>query len=196
MGYHRAGFTDITGIDIKPQPRYPFRFIQADALEYLACFWPQYDVIHASPPCQDYMQSGMMARGRHPRLVEQTRIGLQAIGKPFVLENVPGAPLRPSFVLCGSMFGLGVRRHRHFETRDCFALTPATCDHSRPITGVFGHPHGARGAWKGQLPSNAETWSRAMGIDWMQPKELAQAIPPAYTEFIGRQLLAQLGDAR
>jgi len=194
MGYYRAGFTEIVGVDINPQPRYPFTFVQADALEFAREHGREFDAIHASPPCQAYVRSGMVAKdGRHPKLVEVTRQLLQELGVPFVIENVPGSPLRPSFVLCGSMFGLGVRRHRLFESPSLFALAPATCDHSRPITGVYGHPHGKGGAWRNgkrpMLPSDKATWSRELGIDWMEPRELAQAIPPAYTEYIGKQLL-------
>lgn len=191
MGYHRAGFTEIVGVDIKPQPRYPFTFVQGDALDYLREHGREFDAIHASPPCQRYMQSGMM-RKDHPDLLPATRAALIATGKHFVIENVPGAPIYPSFTLCGSMFGLGVRRHRHFEVPSAFALAPATCDHSRPITGVYGNPHGKRGAWRGMLPSDEATWSRELGIDWMTVRELSQAIPPAYTEFIGKQLIQQL----
>lgn len=191
MGYSRAGFTDIVGIDIKPQPRYPFKFIQADALKPPVRL-EDFDAIHASPPCQDYILGGLSAKdGRHGRHVDATRRLLVESGLPYVLENVPGAPLLASFVLCGSMFGLPIRRHRLFEAPRIFRLVPS-CDHSRPITGVYGNPHGRAGAWPGMLPSNAMTWARALAIDWMTPRELSQAIPPAYTEFIGRQLIAAL----
>lgn len=191
MGYHRAGF-DVTGVDIKPQTRYPFVFIQGDALEYVTEHGHEYDVIHASPPCQRYIRSGLVAKYRHPDSVPTTRRALE--GHLFVLENVPGAPMRTDVMLCGSMFGLPLRRHRQFEFHRAFVvwMPPQPCDHRRPITGVYGNPHGSRGAWPSMLPSNLETWSQAMGIDWMSATELAQAIPPAYTEFIGRQLLAHL----
>lgn len=193
MGYFRAGFTEIVGVDLRPQPRYPFTFVQADALEYVRLHGHEFDAIHASPPCQAYVRSGMVAKdGRHPALVPATRAALVATGKPFVIENVPGSPVCPTFMLCGSMFGLRIRRHRYFEVPSAFGLSPATCDHSQPITGVYGHPHGKGGAWRGgkrpMLPSDLETWSRELGIDWMTTKELSQAIPPAYTAFIGEQL--------
>lgn len=196
MGYHRAGF-EVVGVDIKSQPHYPFTFVQADALEFVRSFGAGFDAIHASPPCQAYVRSGMVAKdGRHRALVPATREALQRTGRPFVIENVPGAPLAATFVLCGSMFALNVRRHRLFEAPSLFALAPATCDHSRPVTGVYGHPHGKGGAWRNgkrpMLPSDKATWSRELGIDWMNPRELAQAIPPAYTEFIGRHLLQTL----
>lgn len=196
MGYYRAGF-DVTGVDIKPQPRYPFAFHQGDALEYLAAHGHEYDAIHASPPCQAYVRSGMVAKdGRHPDLLPAVREALQRSGRPWVIENVPGAPMRTDLLLCGSMFGLAIRRHRWFEGHPPLNPWTPTCDHSRPITGVYGHPHGRGGAWRNgkrpMLPSDATTWSREMGIDWLRPLEIALAIPPAYTEFIGTQLMAAL----
>ena len=197
MGYHLAGF-DVTGVDVRQMPRYPFAFVQADALEYVREHGHEFDAIHASPPCQAYVRSGMVAKdGRHPDLLPATRVALQRTGHPWVIENVPGAPMRPDLVLCGSMFGLAVRRHRWFESSPPLEPWTLACDHSRPITGVYGHPHGRGGARRNgkrpMLPSNAETWSRGMGIDWMRPSEITQAIPPAYTRFIGEQLLRYVG---
>jgi DNA (cytosine-5)-methyltransferase 1 len=192
VGYARAGF-DVVGVDIEPMPRYPFTFIQADALEYLAEHGCEFDVIHASPPCEAYIRGGLQARdGRHPDLIPATRTALQETGRSWVIENVPGAPMRCDLMLCGSMFGLDVRRHRWFEGSPPLSPWTLACDHSRPIVGVYGHPHGESGAWKGMLPGTAETWSRAMDIAWMVPREIALAIPPAYTEYIGAQLLAAL----
>ena len=118
MGYHRAGFDDITGVDIKPMPRYPFKFIQGDALEYLAAHGAEYDVIHASPPCQAYsiMQHANHMRKDHPDLVDSVRDALKQTGKPWIIENVPGAPLIDPILLCGLSFGLRVIRHRLFES--------------------------------------------------------------------------------
>lgn len=197
MGYHRAGF-DVVGVDIRPQPNYPFEFWQADALEFLRKYnvgspGMGFRAIHASPPCQAYMRSGTVARdGRHPDLLVPTRELLEATGLPWVIENVPGAPMRPDAVLCGSQFGLAIRRHRWFEFSWAEPVLTLACDHSRPVTGVYGHPHGKGGANAGMLPSDLETWSREMGIEWMATAELAVAIPPAYTEFIGHQLLEYL----
>jgi DNA (cytosine-5)-methyltransferase 1 len=114
-----------------------------------------------------------------------------------VIENVPGAPMRRDATLCGTMFGSSLRRHRWFESSVVPpALLPASCDHARPITGVYGHTHVKSGAWrhgkKKMLPSDAATWSREMGIDWMTTRELAQAIPPAYTAWIGTHLIRAL----
>lgn len=192
-GYNRAGF-DIVGVDIKPQPRFPFPFVQGDALEYVKDHGHEYEVVFASPPCQAYIRSGMVAKdGRHPDLLPATRELLEATGLPYVIENVPGAPMRPDIILCGSMFGLNVRRHRWFESNANLPPWTLTCDHSKPITGVYGHPHGKGGAFRNgkrpMLPSDLATWSHEMGIGWMKARELAIAIPPAFTEFVGLQLL-------
>jgi DNA (cytosine-5)-methyltransferase 1 len=191
MGYARAGF-EVFGVDIRPQPHYPFELHQADAMTYPL---DGFDAIHASPPCQAYIRSGNVDRARHPNLLPATRVRLVESGIPWVIENVPGAPMRADVVLCGSQFGLRVRRHRWFESSA--ALTPwfLACNHSEPVAGVYGHPHGAGGANPGMLPGDRETWSMAMGIDWMTAPELADAIPPAYTEWIGRQLLAAIEEA-
>lgn len=194
MGLHLAGF-DVTGIDIKPQPHYPFRFVQADAMR-LPVRLTDFDFIWASPPCQAYIRKGISIKdGRHQKLIEPTRAALISSGKPWVIENVEGAPVRPDLILCGTMFGLAIRRHRWFEGSPPLApWVPATCDHGKKIVGVYGHPHGKRGAApkhaKPMLPGSLKTWSEAMGINWMTTGELAEAIPPAYAEFIGRAVLA------
>lgn len=199
MGYHRAGF-DVVGVDINPQPNYPFEFVQDDAgaVAYgLGVLDHSFDAVHASPPCQAYMRSGNVDRDKHPDLLPTVRALLKKSGVPWVIENVPGAPMRADAVLCGSMFGLTVRRHRWFEFSDGVPrFPPMGCDHSRKVVGVYGHPHGAGGAAVGMLPSTLETWSEGLGIDWMTTKELALAIPPAYCEWIGRQLLDQLDSRR
>lgn len=197
MGYSRAGF-QVVGADHQPQPNYPFEFIQADAMQFLDD-WPVwvdelFDVIHASPPCQGYMTGGLVNRAKHPDLLAATRARLETTGKPWVIENVPGAPMRPDVTLCGSMFGLRVRRHRLFEISTAPLIMIPPCDHTKAVTGVYGNPHGKAGAWPGMLPSNHETWSQAMGIDWMTTAEMSEAIPPAYTQFIGEQLLSVLTD--
>jgi DNA (cytosine-5)-methyltransferase 1 len=201
VGYSRAGF-DVVGVDVRPQPNYPFEFVQADALEYLHRWleWEYggeleravFDAIHASPPCQRYMNSGNVDRDRHPDHLPHVRELLNETGLPWVIENVPGAPMRADAILCGSQFGLQVRRHRLFEFSWNEPLLMWPCNHTQPVTGVYGNPHGAGGAAAGMLPSDLETWSRGMGIDWMTTAELADAIPPAYTELIGHQLLQHL----
>lgn len=191
MGYHRAGF-DVTGVDIKPMPRYPFAFIQADALEYVTEHGHEYDAIHASPPCQAY-SSATKAWGReseHADLYGSTRESLLVTQRPWVIENVIGAPYAHGVMLCGSMFGLDVQRHRMFETSWLFLMI-GRCLHSNRSLTVTGHSpywwdQGAR-----TQASTAEI-ERAMGIDWMNRREIVQAIPPAYTEFIGRALMASM----
>jgi DNA (cytosine-5)-methyltransferase 1 len=203
MGYHRAGF-EIVGVDIKCQPHYPFEFHQADALEYLAAHGAEFDAIHASPPCQRYSHASFTDanRERHPDLVGPTRELLLEIGTPWVIENVFGSPLRRgSVLLCGLMFDLKVFRHRWFEMPDP-PMMPHHPTHRGHFIGrdgfacVCGHGGGVSGRMKTQFrrqpdgifKDTKQDWEIAMGIGWMTRNELAQAIPPAYTEFIGRQL--------
>lgn len=188
VGYHRAGF-DVVGVDAKPQPRYPFEFHQGDAFEFLEAHGHEFDAIHASPPCQAYsVCGGWRPQAEHPTLIEPVRELLTATGLPFVIENVVGAPLHGAAMLCGSAFGLRVRRHRIFE--GSFPLFGTQCRHGEqgPCVGVYGNQGRRIGHWLGRARNVADA-SNAMGIDWMTWRELTQAIPPAYTEFIGRQLL-------
>jgi DNA (cytosine-5)-methyltransferase 1 len=194
MGYHQAGF-DIVGVDNRPQPHYPFEFRQADALAYPL---DGYDAIHASPPCQAYSVAANIWVGRlpprHPDLVGIVRERLCASGVPYVIENVPGAPLRNPVTICGLSLGLNVRRHRNFECSFPAMVNPCT-GHDRDYVIVFGG--GARGrartAKGGPIIPRATVpvadARTAMGIDWMTRDELSQAIPPAYTQHIGRYLL-------
>jgi DNA (cytosine-5)-methyltransferase 1 len=194
-GYQLAGH-DVHGVDILPQRRYPGRHTVADALEYLVEHGSQYDLIHASPPCNDHsvlsrVPGNLQGTGW---MVEATREALWATGKPYVIENVPGAPLQDPVILCGSMFGLGaectdgyrqLRRHRLFESN--FYIPQLTCNHQHATIGVYGggpvkrKPGGGRGGYQGLMHERRE----AMGIDWMIAKELNLAIPPAYTQYIG-----------
>jgi DNA (cytosine-5)-methyltransferase 1 len=194
MGYYRAGFTDITGIDNRPMPRYPFKFIQADALEYLAEHGTEYDVIHASPPCQAYSMAGQQWRAsgkEYPDLIAQTRELLIKTGKPYVIENVPGAPLINPTVMNGALFGLNLRRTRCFETS--YPVPLLLMPTQRKSKFRMGRPivEGDDITPVGHF-SNVSYAKRQMQIDWMTQAELAQAIPPAYTEWIGRQLMARL----
>lgn len=198
MGYHRAGF-DVTGVDIAPMPRYPFTFIQADALEYVAEHGREYDVIHASPPCQAFtaLKTTWNAKS-HVDLLTPTREALARLSVPWIIENVPGAPIRHHIVLCGTMFGLGIRdaelrRHRWFETRPPFPVLVPPCAHGqRPVTiGVYGQ-HGRDRRRTVDTFFSVADGRIAMGIDWMTGDELSQAIPPAYTEFIGNLILSQI----
>lgn len=187
-GYARAGF-EMTGVDIEPQTRYPFRFVLSDALEYVEAHGHEYDFIHASPPCQAHTS----LRGRWGReyadLISVTRAALIATGKPYIIENVPGAPLLNPITLCGSMFGLKVIRHRLFETSPVIWWPPGQCEH--PFGAVGRQGHRAKGEWMtvtGHF-SDVPKAQRAMGIDWMTQSELAQAIPPVYTQWIGEQII-------
>jgi len=200
MGYHRAGF-EITGVDINPQPRYPFKFIQADAIETLELLIENdvelFDAIHASPPCQRY--TALVARNKklkdYPDFIKPTRELLFQIGVPYVIENVIGAPLIAPAIICGTERGLGIgnfrlRRHRLFETNWGLKGPRCTCqDDDRWVIDVTGGGHkvqrnGRRASYKGSV---YEAYT-AMGIGWMTKPELNNAIPPAYTEYIGWQL--------
>ena len=193
MGYYRAGFTDITGIDIRHQPRYPFKFIQADALEYLAAHGHEYDVIHASPPCQAYsVCSAFPWVGEYPQLIEPVRELLKATGKPYIIENVPGAPLQEPIMLCGTMFDLKMFRHRLFETSFFMLSIPHAKHTERVGKNGFVCMAGHGDAGRGRIPADHRSvaaWKRAARIDWMTRDELAEAIPPAYTQWIGERLL-------
>lgn len=221
MGYHNQGF-DVIGVDIQSQKNYPFKFIQADALEFLNAIlildhWDDIQLghitaFHASPPCQKY---SAMTNGRwkdrlenHPNLVAPTRELLKLTGKPYIIENVVGAPLETPTMLCGSMFGLQSKagnplyRHRLFETSFTVGLTPP-CQHSKasaigvygggqnparrktlPAVAVYGHSGGT--SKRGDATFGIEARREAMGIDWMTGNELSQAIPPAYTTYIAK----------
>jgi DNA (cytosine-5)-methyltransferase 1 len=191
MGYARAGF-DVTGVDNRPQPRYPFTFHQADALTFdLAGF----DVIHASPPCQAYSQSaqGFRSAGKeYPDLLGPTRDILEKFAGVWIIENVPGAPMRPDYQICGCMVGLDLRRVRWFETSwQGFAMSPPH-HHPYPVPSVVGR---GTPTWvREQLGRNPtiHDYRESMGIDWMNRDELSQAIPPAYTQLIGGQALDSL----
>lgn len=214
MGYSRAGF-EVVGVDIEPQPRYPFEFHQADAFEYLAEHWKEFDVIHASPPCQEYSKSRHLravsatrfgrAIAHKEKLIEETRGALVATGKLYVIENVPHSPMPGAIILCASMFGLPMIRHRWFES-SVMLFVPGPCNHPAGFYSAVGgsiRGHGIYDSGKTYTGADGRAKRRdskpgkaagikAMGIDWMTVPEMCQAIPPAYTEFIGRQLLAIL----
>jgi DNA (cytosine-5)-methyltransferase 1 len=197
VGYHRAGF-EVVGVDIAPQPNYPFEFHQEEALTYpqILMRYVKFDVIHASPPCQAF--TAYKRRPNHvatsPDLVRLTRRQLEELGLPYVIENVSGAPLLSPIQLCGSSFGLDVRRHRLFESN--VPLMALECNH---VAQNGSYPQATNrenrrktvevGVWR--IPLNVQ--QEAMGIDWMTREELSEAIPPAYTEFVGQQLLDTVG---
>lgn len=209
-GYARAGFT-VTGVDVEPQRRYPFAFLQRDVLT-LSADWirEHFDAVHASPPCQGYTE--MVAPGQvgAPRLIDETRALLEATGLPWIIENVEGArsAMRSPLLLCGTMFGLGaqgheLQRHRLFESNVDLA-TPSCAHSARPVIGVYGGHARNRSASNGNRGSTRDVWagghgvaaSAALGIDWMTLAEMSEAIPPAYTEFLGVQLAAHIASER
>lgn len=188
-GYRRAGF-EVTGVDIKAQPNYKAgKFIQADALDYVAQYGWMYDAIAASPPCQRYSRmTPRKYRDNHPDLIPLVRFWLEAIGVPYAIENVELAPLRNPVMVCGEQLGLKVYRHRLFESNVYLMGIP----HSphRDQTPRSGHDNASpKGFITLSGGRSTEITQKAMGIDWMTGNELRQAIPPAYTEFIGSQLM-------
>jgi DNA (cytosine-5)-methyltransferase 1 len=197
-GYVNAGF-EVVGVDIEPHPNYPFEFVQNDAIDLMVtdswrCWGgPRgFDAIHASPPCQAY-STATRDHSAHPDLYAATRELLEATGLPYVIENVVGAPYSHGIVLCGSMFGMEVRRHRNFETSWLMFQPDHPCKfETRPYT-ITGHRNGPNGHEsahsKGPSP---EEGPKLMGCPWMTWEECVLAIPPAYTEFIGTQLMANL----
>jgi len=199
MGYSMAGF-DITGVDIKPQTRYPFEFVQADALEYLVAHGKEFDIIHASPPCQAYSRirklvEACYGKRDYPELIEPTRKMLIETKLPYVIENVPRAPIRPDIKLNGLMFGLRVLRERWFETNwfiNCLQPPlPKKPRHkvTNSFNGISGFDHGAdyiSVCGNNFIVADARI---AMGINWMTRNEIKEAIPPAYTKWIGDQII-------
>ena len=207
-GYADAGF-EVVGVDIDPQPRYPYEFHQGDALAFVAEHGHEFDVIHASPPCQTFSRTKTLHGNEHPDLVAETRDALEATGKPWVIENVVGAPLIDPLRLCGTEFGmvapdvdgvpLKLVRHRLFESN--IMLTGAGgCRHDHTIQTAS--IYGAGGGWTPRHRDNPErrggyiphidVIKRLLGIDWMTKHELSQSIPPAFTEHVGQQLMAHI----
>ena len=195
-GYVSAGF-DVVGVDIAPQPNYPFEFHQSDALEWLGgsddTDLARISAIHASPPCQHYTPLGALhPEKEYPDLVAATRDLLEATGLPYVIENVMAAPLikERAITLCGGMFGLRTYRHRRFESNHLL-MQP---DHPKHIIRTATRQRRQRWdeGWHVSITGDVGVYLgfEAMGIDWMTGNELCQAIPPAYTDFVGKQLLA------
>lgn len=230
VGYHRAGF-DVVGVDIEPQPNYPFQFVQADALAMVqdrlnGCWHESYqksalpgmldrclghfDAVHASPVCKRYSRVTRTALDpeSHPDQIEPIREILVACGLPYVIENVPEAPLVDPVMLCGSMFDLDVQRHRNFETNWGMPQHHWPCRHGiwaprysptrsdrKKNPGALARVVSVAGGGHGGPGQQIADWRRAMQIDWMNRNEMAQAIPPAYTEWIGRRLLMHITSA-
>jgi DNA (cytosine-5)-methyltransferase 1 len=194
MGYHRAGF-DVVGVDIEPQKNYPFEFHQADALEYLEGHGHEFDAIHASPPCQAYSVSteGLRNGGKeYPDLLGPTREALEALGKPYVIENVPGAPMRADYELCGCYFGLQLRRERWFETNWTPAPRLYAHDHTIPSWTVTGNGTSSWDIVRHGRQLSLAMARDVMGMPWAKRSEISEAIPPAYTELIGSDWIGAL----
>jgi len=193
VGYAQAGF-EVHGVDLKHGKRYPFTYTRANVLNILKDqkFIDQFDVIHASPPCQTHSITKHLrnAQGKSTSkldLIPETRAALIASGKPYIIENVPGSPLINPVQLCGSSFDLKVRRHRLFESN--MPLQGSVCDHKKQ-----GRPIGVYGSLNDEIPQGGKTAATideariAMGIDWAIWTELVEAIPPAFTKYLGEQL--------
>lgn len=193
VGYHQAGF-EVYGVDLKHGKRYPFTYLKADVLDVLKDeeYINQFDVIHASPPCQTHSITKHLrnAQGKSTSkidLIPETRTALIASGKPYIIENVPGSPLINPIQLCGSSFGLKVRRHRLFESN--MPLVGSKCDHK-----AQGRPVGVYGSLNDEIPKGGKTAStiyearKAMDMDWAIWTELVEAIPPAFTKYLGAQI--------
>lgn len=206
VGYHRAG-SDIVGVDIAPQPNYPFEFHLADALLYAMVHAAEFDAVHASPPCHAHSALNNVNRIAYDTadLLAQTREILGGLGIPYVIENVPGAPMRDPVTLCGSEFGLStvmepygevwLRRHRLFESNFPLTRNAACSCRGKWNVGVYGHGAGGSGQ-RVRGPGLAKASREVMGIDWMTRDELDESIPPAYTQHVGQQLLAYLEEEK
>lgn len=191
-GYVAAGF-EVVGVDIAPQPRYPWRFIQWDAIEYARHMGQFYDAIHASPPCQAHTLAQRIRGNEHPDLIGPTREALRQAGVPYIIENVPGAPLENPVELCGAMFGLRTYRHRLFESNVDLEVPPHP-------------PHLARTTKMGRRVRDGENIHivgnfagvdlarEVMGMPWATRDGLREAIPAPYAEFLGRQLIENLSE--
>jgi DNA (cytosine-5)-methyltransferase 1 len=191
-GYADAGF-DVTGVDKDPQPRYPLRFVQADAIDYVRKHGADFDFIHASPPCQFDSDCQRLQGNDHPDLIAPTRAALEATGRPFVIENVRGAlpKLRTPVLLCGAMFAMATYRHRYIETGGGFALVqPRHLRHTAPQA-KMGRPvpPGHYGQFIGNF-SGVDHARQVMGVPWMNRDGIRECIPPAYSEWIGTAVLA------
>jgi DNA (cytosine-5)-methyltransferase 1 len=198
MGYSRAGF-DVVGVDIKPQPHYPFDFHQMDAMDFprVAGWGGPVDAVHASPPCQAYSSLKSKTTREWPDLIAAVRQGLREWGKPYVIENVMPAPLHGGVVLCGLMFGLMTHRHRRFES-SVLMMQPTLHDGPYPKTSTFKRKKQLDAGLLVSVTGNVGSYVGVpcMGIDWMTGDELSEAIPPAYTEFVGKRLMDHLEDTQ
>lgn len=193
VGYSRAGFDQIVGVDKRPMPRYPFTFVLEDALEYVVSHGHEFDVIHASPPCQSYSSAVRHLSRQYPLLIDVTRELIK--NRPYIIENVLGSPLPGESTLfgvhgielCGTMFGLRVWRHRRFESNVMLAAPKRGCNHRQPPL----NPYRTQSRRRDGIERNSMLhYAIAMGTGWMKTSdEIGESIPPVYTEFIGKQLI-------
>ena len=206
MGYHRAGF-EVVGVDMNPQPNYPFEFHQGDAIAFVREHGHEFDLVHASPPCQAFSRTKTLHGNEHPDLIEPTREALRETGLPYIIENVVGAPLEDPLMLCGTEFGmtapdvdglpLKLIRHRLFESN--LPLTRAGgCNHDPKV--LTASVYGAGGGWtpkhrdsatrRGGYVPHTDVCRALLGVDWTTKHELSQVVPPAFTEHLGQQAMA------
>ena len=200
MGYHRAGF-DVVGVDLsaKALRRYPFPAVRADAMWFVREHGHQFDAVHLSPPCDRHNDLAHQWKRGHPDLIPAARAAAEASGRPWIMENVEGAPLLDHFTLCGEAFQLGcacndgayrpLRRHRLFESNTPLMSPGCACSKRQPV-GVYGNGGGGQQSrgYKGDLRESRD----AIGVPWMSRAGVSQSIPPAFTEFLGSQLIDRL----
>lgn len=203
VGYHRAGF-DVVGVDLsaKALRRYPFPSVRADAVWFIREHGHEFDIVAGSPPCKAHNDLQRQWKRDHPNLIPPTRAAMISTGRPWVIENVEGAPLIEPLVLCGAAFLLGaicadgvgrhLRRHRLFESNVPLMGGGCACPAGQSL-GIYGTGGGGQ-MTRGYKADRAEA-AEALGVDWMTRAGLSQAIPPAYTEFLGAQLLDHLARA-
>jgi DNA (cytosine-5)-methyltransferase 1 len=199
MGYHQAGF-EVVGVDIAPQPNYPFEFHQGDAVEFIRRHGHEFDLIHASPPCQSYSALRALSPTKiYPDLITETRAVLIESGLPFVIENVMSAPLHKptSITLCADNMGLRTIRHRRFEYGGGLILDQPPHQAHRARTATSRRRERWAQGWHVSITGDVGVYvgTEAMGIDWMSGNELCEAIPPAFTRYIGQLMLAHLDSA-
>lgn len=190
VGYDRAGF-DVVGVDINPQPRYPYEFHQGDALKFILENHERFAAFHASPPCQLHTKAQKIMGNDHPDFIDATRAVFELIGKPWVIENVVGAPLRDPIMLCGPMFGLETYRHRLFES-NVPLLVPEHATHTVPTTKMGRTPREGEFMHVVGNFSGVERGREVMGMPWANRDGLREAIPPLYATHVGKQLMAAL----
>lgn len=188
LGYHLAGL-EVTGVDIAPQPRYPFRFVQSDAIAYVLEYGSSFDFIHASPPCQFDSATSVLNDNAHPDLIGPTRDALEAVGRPYVIENVGGAvpKLRNPVMLCGTMFSLRTYRHRYFEAGGWILTAPEHPEHTAPQVKMGRAPQPGEFIQAVGNFSGVDIVRRDWGVPWMNRDGIREAIPPAYAEWVGNQ---------